>query len=64
MLNQIQVIIDYSIDELQSMVDAARRQHKESPEYTLPTIRITSTGTRIKMELLTTCSIEENREDA
>ena len=63
MSNQIQVIIDYSIDELQSMVDAARRQHAQSPETTLPTIRITSTGTRIKMELLTSCSIEENTEE-
>jgi hypothetical protein len=62
--NQIQVTIDYSIDELQAMVDAGRRQHEESPLTTLPTIRITSTGTKIKMELLTTCSVEESTEDA
>jgi len=54
---------DYSIDQLQDMVDAARRQHKESPDTTLPTIRITSTGTRIKLELLTSCSIQENTEE-
>jgi hypothetical protein len=46
---------DYSIDQLQDMLDAARRLHKENPQTTLPTIRVTSTG----IKLLT---IKENQE--
>lgn len=54
---------DYPIEELQEIVDTARRLHKENPIGTVATIRFTKVGdSKPTTELLTSCSIQENIE--
>lgn len=52
---------EYSIDELQELLDTGRRLHSENPKSTKPVIRFRKNDG--KMELLTTCTIQENTEE-
>lgn len=57
--------IDYPIEELQKIVDTARRLHSENPNGTVAVIRFIKVEgiDKPRMELLTSCSIQENTEE-
>lgn len=63
-MSKLQASIEYSIDDLQEIVDTFKRLHEENPTTTVPVIRLVKVEGRAKPEayLLTSCSIQENIE--